>query len=308
MKRLLIMTMVILGISVSLAAQTTAEDFSSKYATLSARVGYAGLGVETLLDKWEKAFPDDAQLLVARSNFYLNKAYSTRVVAKDSKKYLGADPVVSLKDSLGNDIHYFEEAVYDDSLFVLSSGYIDKAIKLYPDRLDLRFNKITALIAYEGDSPDMATQSLIGLIDYDGTSHPKWKYGDEAAEEGLFASGMQEYCASFFSIASPSSYESFRTVSERMLKYQEKESMFLTNLGTYYFVVKGDNKTAMKYYTKVLKAEPDNYTAIKNSVIMAKKDKNVKLEKKYLQMLVKNAMDDMERDSSQARLDYLNSK
>ena len=221
---------------------------------------------------------------------------------------MGAKPMLSLKDSTGADVNYFEETVYSDSLFALSSQAMDQAIRLYPDRLDLRFSKITSLIGYEKESPDMATSALSALIDYNGTRHPSWQYDGEPVDKDIFESGVQEYCATFYTIGSPVSYESFRTISEKMLKYDPKNPLFLSNLGTYYFVAKRDNKTARKYYDKVLKIEPSNYTAIKNSVLMARRDKNVKMEKKYLPMLVRYGADDAEKASAQARLTSLTSK
>lgn len=295
-------------LTTSLGAQTTAEAFKSRYESQVGRMGYSGLGVETILDRWEAAFPDDVDMLVARFNYYLDKSVSTQVVAKEQAKFMGAKPVVALKDSLGRDVNYFQESFYEDSIFVKSSQAIDRAIKLYPDRLDLRFAKVTALIAYEKESPDMATASLNALIDYNGTSHPAWKFGTEPAEKDLFASGIQEYCATFYTIGSPASLDSFKELSERMLKYEPNNSLFMTNLGTYYFVAKGDNKAALKQYTKVLKLDPSNITAIKNCVVMARKDKNVKLEKKYLPMLAKYGATETERASAQARLDALNTK
>ena len=51
--------------------------------------------------------------------------------------------------------------------------------------------------------------------------------------------------------------------------------------------MKGDFKTAHKYYGKVLKSNPDDYTAIQNGLLAARKQKNKKLEKKYQQALVR---------------------
>jgi tetratricopeptide (TPR) repeat protein len=292
----------------ALFAQDSAEAFRSRYDALVKRVGYDGVGVETLLDRWEKAFPEDPDMLGARFNYYLLKSASTEVRPKSQERFLGNRPVLVLKDSLGADVNYFQETFYEDSLFAMASQAIDQAVKLYPDRLDLRFSKITSLVGYEKESPDMATSALASLIDYNGTVHPSWKYGDEPAEKDIFEAGIQEYCASFYTIGSPTSYESFRSLSERMLKYDPKNPLFLSNIGTYYFIAKGDNKTARKYYDKVLKIDPSNYTAIKNSVLMARHDKNVKLEKKYLPMLVRYGADESEKLAAQARLNSLTSK
>ena len=289
-------------------SQTSVDALKNRYESLVNRVGYSGPGVELVLDRWEAASPEDADMLVARFNFYLDKSASTQVVEKNQAKFMGAKPIISLKDSLGRDVNYFQETFYEDSLFARASQAIDRAIKLYPDRLDLRFARITSLIAYEKESPDMATSALNALIDYDGTSHPVWMFGFEPAEDDVFTSGMQEYCATFYSIGSPTSLESFRSLSERMLKYHPSSTLALTNLGTYYQVARKDSKTALKYYNKVLKMEPDNYTAIKNCVLLARKDKNVKLEKKYLPMLAKYGADETEKLSAQARLDALSSK
>lgn len=308
MKRLLTAAAAFIGLALTLSAQTSPDEFKTRYESQVKRVGIDGIGVETLLDKWDKAFPEDIDMLVGKFNYYYSKSMSVEMVQKDRERFLGARPTLSLKDSLGADVNYFEEVMYDDSLFALSSQAIDRAIKISPDRLDLRFIKITSLIAYEKESPDMATLVLSGLIDYDGTSSPVWKYGDETADKDLFESGIQEYCASMYSIASPVAYESFRTLSEKMLKYSPNSTLFLSNLGTYHFVVRKDNRTAMKYYTKVLKLEPDNYTAIKNSVLMARRDKNVKLEKKYLPLLARYGADENERKAAQVRLEALNTK
>ena len=308
MKRLFLTLALSLAASVAVSAQDTSDAFRSRYDALVRRVGYSGVGVETLLDRWEKAFPEDTDMLTARFNYYMEKSVSTQVVPKRQDRFLGARPVLVLQDSTGTDVNYFEETMYSDSLFALASSAIDKAVKLNPDRLDLRYASITALIGYEKESPDMATAALSALIDYDGTAHPAWKYGEEAADAELFRDGIQEYCATMYTIGSPRALESFRSLSEKMLKYDPKNTMFMSNVGTYYFVAKKDNKTARKYYDKVLKLDPTDYTAIKNSVLMARRDGNVKLEKKYLPMLAKYGADDTEKASAQARLTLLNSK
>ena len=79
---------------------------------------------------------------------------------------------------------------------------------------------------------------------------------------------------------------------------------FMNNIGSYNMLVKQDYKTALKYYEKVLKKNPEDYTAIRNSMLAARKMKNQKLEKKYLQMVVKYGPEN-EQKQAQARLDLM---
>ena len=65
-----------------------------------------------------------------------------------------------------------------------------------------------------------------------------------------------------------------------------------------------DYKTALKCYNKVLKSHPDDYTAIKNCIILARKQKDLKLEKKYLQKLVEYG-NEKDKVTAEARLKAL---
>lgn len=291
--------------AVSVFAQTSAQEYLARYQLLVGKLGLDGVGIETLVHKWEADFPDDVNMLCAKFNYYFTKSQESKIVPKDQDRFLGAEPVLSLKDSTGAKVNYFTEVIYDDEMYGLASQALDKAIRLKPDDISLRFSKITSLLSYEKESPDMATQVLKGLIDYNTASHPSWKVGDEAFSGEDFRSAILDYCYAFFRIGSPSAYEAFRSVSEKMLSYNAKDAAFLNNLGSYYFVYKKDFKTAQKYYTKTLKVDPENYGAIKNCVILARKTGNAKLEKKYLQMLMQISPDEMERTSAKVRLDAM---
>ena len=294
--------MVLLAGTVSAMAQTSR--YEQRYDLLVSQFGPAGVGVETVLNNWEKADSSNAKMLLGKFSYYYTKAQSSQVESHPTKKYLGMEPVLTLKDSLDKDVYYYNVNVFDDELYGEAMKVADKAVALWPDKLDFRFMKANAYIAYEKDSPDMALAYLRSIIDENARRSSSWTYDDEKVGQDFFQDAMQEYCFSFYSIGSPASYDAFLALSEKLSAQFPANMDFVNNVATYYLIAKGDYKNAYKYYNKVLKAEPDNASAIKNGVLAARKQKNVKQEKKYLQSMVKYGTE-AEKLQAQARLDQL---
>jgi len=283
----------------------TQQAFKNKYDKQVRVVGTAGVGVEYILDSWAEAFPDDTDMLEGRFLYFFSKGQTTQVVPKKYDKFLGKKPVITLKDSTGVSVNYFEETFFVDSLFALSASAIDRAISLCPSEFSYRVDKITALISYEKESPDMATSEIVRLIDYNNTAKPSWTYCGNVMDPELFDSTIQEYCYNLFQFGMPGTMEAFRTISEKMISLHPKNVDYLNNMGSYWLVGKKDNRQALKYYNKALKIDPKNYSAAKNCVLLARKDKNEKLEKKYLPLLIAATESDTERLSCEARLKAL---
>ncbi len=292
------------AICLSASAQTTREEYLDRYNLLSSKLGLDGVGIESLLIKWEGAYPDDVNMLSAAFLYYYTKCQSSSTVSSDNPSYLGKEPVLELKDSLGRPVYYYEDIVYDDEMFGTARKYIDKMNRLYPDRLENRCAAATALVNYEKGSPDMALSELKKLIDYNYTAHPAWTYSGSPADDETFKVLMQEYCYSFFKTATPSGYGAFRSLAEKMLQYNPDDVVFLDDMGSYY-LVQGDEKNALKYYNRVLKLKEDDITAIKNCIILARNSKNVKLEKKYLPMMIRYGEDETSRKAAEVRLNAL---
>jgi tetratricopeptide (TPR) repeat protein len=308
MKRFLTLFLA-LALPLTLLAQTPQEDYVRRYNNLISRVGPAGVGVETLLDRWAEEYPDDTQQLLARFSFWFTKAQTTKVIQLPQDRYLGREPLLNMKDSLGRKNNFFEDTEFDDESFGLSLEALDKAVALQPEKLDFRLLRIDALIAYEKGSPDMALSALKSLADENYKRHPAWTHESlEKVDDEVFKALVQDYCFTFFRLGTDSSAEAFKSLSEHMLTYSKDDPLFLDNLGSYWLVSKKDFKKAQKYYDQVLKKHPDDITAIRNGILLARQKKDVKLEKKYLAMMAQYGETETDKASASARLQALNQK
>lgn len=306
MKRFFTAVILAAACALSVSGQTTKEEYLRRYTNLVDRVGAAGVGVETLLDKWEADFPEDDQQLLARFAFCFARCQSSRVIQLPKDRYLGKAPILPMTDSLGNKCNYFEDTLYDDELYALANSAIDKAIALKNWKLDYRFLKLNAMLAYEKESPDMTLQQLKALVDEHYTKHPAWTYeGVEKVGDEEFNAFMQDYCAAIFRIGSDASAEAFKALSEHLLRYSKNNPLFLNNIGSYY-LVKKEYKKAAKQYDAVLKKHPDDLTAIRNGMLLARSTKDTKLEKKYLTLMAKYGETEQDRQSAQIKLEAMN--
>lgn len=268
MKRILIVAAALFA-ALSVSAQT-AEEFKARYERQTRNVGLSGVGVETILDSWAEAFPEDRDQLYARFLFFFNKSKGSAVISRTTPKYLGQEPVMNLKDSTGKKVYYFQDVTFDDALYGEALKNIEILISKDMLNLKYRFTKLAALEEFEKEDIVLTLSELQGLVSQNA-SKPAWHYDAEPVSPDLFAESIQTYCASLFNVGSGSAYEAFRTISEMMLKQYPKESCFLDNLGSYWMMSKKNYKKALSYYNKALKINPSDPVAKANVKIVQKK-------------------------------------
>ena len=308
MKRILLILLSLVALNVRAQETPSQEEFLRRYNTLAGRVGPAGVGVETLLNKWEAAYPEDVQQMLARFSFCFTRCQTSKAIQLAQDRYLGREPLLPMTDSLGNKCNFFEDTDYDEELYAQANLAIDKAIGLQPNRLDYRLVKIDAMMAFEKGSPDMTLQQLKDLADRHFRQHPAWEYeGLGAVNDEQFNAFMQDYCAALFRLGTDPSAEAFKSFSEYLLTYSKDNPLFVNNLAGYY-LVKKDFKKAQKYIDQVLKKHPDDMTALKNGMLLSRTKKDTKLEKKYLELMAANGETETDRASAKARLEALGKK
>lgn len=260
-------------------------DWQKKYERQVKAVGLSGVGVETILDSWGAADSSSVDYLAARYAFWFDKSHSLVVEAHDSPRYLGMEPMLELSDSSkSNTVWYYQVDSFDDELFGRALRYLDKAAAAMPAELEYRVWKVSALMLYEKESPDMTLGLILSLIDEDRSTGQKWLYQGEEQDKDFFDGLIQEFCWNLFNLGTPQAREAFLKVSEKMLSYDRKSPVFMANVGSYLMSVK-EYKKALKQFDKVLKLDPDNDTAIRNCVTIARILRDDKLKSKYNPML-----------------------
>ncbi len=302
MKRFASILALIAAATIAVSAQTT--DWLKKYQTQVAAVGLTGPGVESVLNRWGQADSSDLNYLRASYIYYLNRGRRSEIMTATTPRYLGREPMFALPDTTTKTkTYYYQIEVFDDEPFGKAIRFLDKLIAHEPTALELRVEKISDLIIYEGESPDMALSALLGLITEDRAKSPKWTYEETAVDREFFDGVVQEFCANLFQLGTDPARDAMLKVSERMLTYDKNAVPFITNQGSYY-MAKKDYKKALKYFDKAIKVKEDSYNAIKNACTIGIVTKDLKLQKKYLPMLVKYG-NEAERLSAQSRLDAL---
>lgn len=283
MKRISAALAALVLVCTALPAQSV--DWQKKYERQVKAVGISGVGVETILDSWGAADSSSVDYLAARYAFWFDKSHSMVVEAHDSPRYLGMEPMFELSDSSkSNTVWYYQVDSFDDELFGRALRYLDKAAAAMPAELEYRVWKVSALMLYEKESPDMTLGLILSLIDEDRSTGQKWLYQGEEQDRDFFDGLIQEFCWNLFNLGTPQAREAFLKVSEKMLSYDRKSPVFMANVGSYLMSVK-EYKKALKQFDKVLKLDPDNDTAIRNCVTIARILRDDKLKSKYNPML-----------------------
>lgn len=283
MKRISAALAALVLVCTALPAQSV--DWQKKYERQVKAVGLSGVGVETILDSWGAADSSSVDYLAARYAFWFDKSHSLVVEAHDSPRYLGMEPMLELSDSSkSNTVWYYQVDSFDDELFGRALRYLDKAAAAMPAELEYRVWKVSALMLYEKESPDMTLGLILSLIDEDRSTGQKWLYQGEEQDRDFFDGLIQEFCWNLFNLGTSQAREAFLKVSEKMLSYDRKSPVFMANVGSYLMSVK-EYKKALKQFDKVLKLDPDNDTAIRNCVTIARILRDDKLKSRYNPML-----------------------
>jgi tetratricopeptide (TPR) repeat protein len=237
------------------------------------------------LAKWQKADGRNAELFTSYFNYYFQKS-RREIVSLTQAQPRGES--LEFHDSTGNAGYLGSEITFDPEVLQLAFDKIDEGIKLYPDRLDMRFGKIYVL--GEVEEWQRFTDEIIKTIRYSITNKNKWTWTNNVKKENgedFFFSGLQDYQVKLFNTQDDNLIPNIRSVAEEVLKIKPDHVESLSNLGVTYLItqkydealvaflraeknapkdmivvgniahaykLKGNKQKAIEYYEKVISA------------------------------------------------------
>ena len=221
-----------------------------------------------VIEQWEQAEPESPDVYAAWFNYYYKMGWEevmqmTPIPPEDGIQAL------EFEDSTGAPVYMYQVEVFNDSLLAIANEKIDRAISLYPDRLDLPFGKLAALFTWTLNTP----------VGEDG--------------EAMFKSSMQDYFSWLFNAELD---DKAMQLVEWLLQYYPDEVMFRSDKASLLSIT-GHDDQALPLFLSIHKDYPDDNIVISNIAYIyeAMGDKDNAL--KYYRLLSECGDEEMEKQA-----------
>ncbi len=275
LKRLLIFITLVFCFSVNGFSQSYSQQFNELFDKQSPEEEQL-----KLLQTWEKATPNDAELFVAYYNFYVNKSRKSGIGITTNRDgtFLGG------------------QSTFDEKVLKTALEYINKGIEKFPNRLDMRFGKIFIL----GENKDYKafTDEIVKTIDYSNINKNQWTWANDKAVENpqkFMLSAIQDYIVQLYE-EGDEYLDNFKLITETVLKYYPNSVENLSNLSIYY-LEKSEFDNALVHLLKAEKLAPTDVIVLNNiaQCYEGKKEKQNAL--KYYELMIKYGNSEVKADA-----------
>jgi tetratricopeptide (TPR) repeat protein len=231
-----------------------------------------------ILTKWENENPTDPELFTSYFNYYFSKAKQETIILTQD---LPEGQSFKFADSLGNTAGFFGSKInYDASCLQKGFEKIDEGIKLYPDRLDMRFGKIYVLGQIKNWKD--FTNEIVKAVKYSEQNNNQWKWtNNEMQKDGksFFLSSIQDYQVQLFNTGNDSLLPYMQKIASEILAIYPDHIESLSNLSVTYLLT-GEYVKGIDILLKAEKLNPKDAIVLGNIAqgYKLKGDKNKAIE------------------------------
>jgi len=215
------------------------------------------------LAEWEKAEPDNPELLGAYLNYHFMQGREEIVMMMEGTPPAGEALVI--QDSLGNPMGYMgSEIMFDWEEIQKGLDKVSHGIELYPDRLDLRWGKVWVL--GQMSRWDLFEENIIQAIDRSAENDNEWVWLDnEPLEEGSqgFMAGLQDYQMQLLNTYEDSLLKRMRNIGNAVLEYYPENVENLTNVAITH-ILTGEFEAAVSLLDKAIAIRPKDTIVLCN--------------------------------------------
>ncbi|MBQ0082430.1 MAG: hypothetical protein KBT41_04025 [bacterium] len=225
-----------------------------------------------VLADWEQNGPHDGDFYAAYFNLYLNQGIEFGMCLFPSLPlYYRGDPM-TMTDSLGNVVSYLYSGVMKVDTLIVDTAirWLNEGIKLFPERLDLRFGLSTTYAMLDnGDSMYSVMRQTVEWVMANPAVQLTWTSDKELEDKDkTIESTIQDYISNCYNTVDWTHLaESF---VELGLRYLPK-SYILTNDKAVILMDKGDMKGALKTLKKAQRLNPED-ELIKENIEFVKQE------------------------------------
>lgn len=214
-----------------------------------------------VLHKWETSNPKDPALFIAYLNYHFLKSRN-QVLALTTGEPKGKGFV--LKDSLNQTKGFLgSQTSFDPIELKKGLDKIDEGIKILPNQLLLRLEKIT----YLGETSDweLFTSEIIKTVQHSSINKNQWVWPDEKEENGeeYFLLLMQDYQVKLYNTGDDSLLKNMREIATEILKYYPTHVPSLSNISITYLIA-GEYEKGIEALKRAEKINPSDFIVLSN--------------------------------------------
>jgi len=215
-----------------------------------------------LLTKWELKDPKNPELFTSYFNYYFQKSRQEFVSMTSNQP---KSESLKLQDSTGQVAGFLgSEIVFNTEILQKGLDKIDQGIKLYPNRLDMRFGKIYAL----GQTEDWEnfTNEIVKTIQHSKKNNNEWTWTFNEKRENskeFFLGSIQDYQLNLYETENDDLLKNMRTIAEEILKIYPDHIESLSNISITYLLT-GEYDKGIEALLKAEKIDPNDAIVLSN--------------------------------------------